>query len=212
MGSFGGNQGNTRVNYNDDNFNINNRNNNQNNNNQNPFRNNGFGGFRGFSSSNTSSNQSGGDIFNNSFFRGRMNNLNFVEDIFEPSFLSFGVGNQFFQDNFSSNFPSNFSINFRDIMEESFRMNQGNPKPPTSKEALKKLKRFKMNEKYCNKKDGKLEQPNCCVCLTDIKTNEDTLLIPCGHMFHNECIMSWLNQNNTCPVCRFELPPEENRY
>ena len=94
-------------------------------------------------------------------------------------------------------------------MEESFRENQGQQKPPTSKEALKKLKRFNMNEKYCNKtKNNKLEKPSCCVCITDIKMDEDTLLIPCGHMFHYECIMSWLTQNNTCPVCRFELPAE----
>ena len=212
LNPFNFNQNNQSNQNNQNNRNQNNRN--QNNQNQGNFffPNNNNGGNVGFSFSNNT-NSSNTNPFNTSFFRGRMNNLNFVEDIFEPSFLSFGIGNQFFQDNYSSNFPSNFNINFRDIMEESFRQNQGNNKPPTSKEAIKKLKRFKMNEKYCKKgedKSGtKLEQPSCCVCITEIKMNDDTLLIPCGHMFHNDCIMPWLSQNNTCPVCRFELPAEK---
>jgi hypothetical protein len=30
--------------------------------------------------------------------------------------------------------------------------------------------------------------------------------MPCLHMLHRECILSWLERTNSCPYCRFELP------
>ena len=66
-----------------------------------------------------------------------------------------------------------------------------------------------MSEKYCKKNNkGKFELPNCCICISDINKGEETVLLPCGHMFHWKCCYSWLKENNTCPVCRFELPKE----
>ena len=38
---------------------------------------------------------------------------------------------------------------------------------------------------------------------------EEVLQLPCGHCFHGGCIRPWLLENNTCPVCRHELPGEE---
>ena len=65
-----------------------------------------------------------------------------------------------------------------------------------------------MNEKYCKKVQNKIEYPNCCICISEVKKGEETVLLPCGHMFHWKCCLTWLKKNNTCPVCRFELPGE----
>ena len=35
------------------------------------------------------------------------------------------------------------------------------------------------------------------------------MFMPCGHIYHPDCLKPWLEQNNTCPVCRFDLPLEE---
>ena len=136
---------------------------------------------------------------------------NVPQNIFDPIFLAFGaMFDNSFRNNFSSNFRSNFRGNFLSEIIRIIERNQEEAArkahPPTSESALKKLKRFYLNEKYCKKdKKGKLELPSCCICLNDIELKEETVLLPCGHMFHWNCCLSWLKQNNTCPMCRFVL-------
>ncbi|XP_042484726.1 E3 ubiquitin-protein ligase RNF12-like [Macadamia integrifolia] len=45
----------------------------------------------------------------------------------------------------------------------------------------------------------------CSVCLEDFAPGEELLITPCKHMFHEECILPWVNSNGQCPVCRFSL-------
>ena len=131
--------------------------------------------------------------------------------LFDPIFLTFG---SMFNDNFINNYSSNFRSNFRgDFLNEILRILERNQDeaarrahPPTSETALKKLKKFPLTDKYCKKdKNGKIELPSCCICLNDVQKNEETVLLPCGHMFHWDCCLKWLKNNNTCPMCRFEI-------
>jgi hypothetical protein len=39
----------------------------------------------------------------------------------------------------------------------------------------------------------------CTVCQTGVV---DTELIPCGHFFHGECMMRWLQTSDSCPICQ----------
>ena len=144
-------------------------------------------------------------------FRITIQRQNVSNDIFDPIFSSFGsIFNGVFQDNFSSNFSSNYRGNFFDEIIRILERNQEEARrkahPPASEESLKKLKKFNMNEKYCKKdKKGKYELPNCCICLSEIGKGEKTFLLPCGHMFHWKCCLTWLKSNNTCPMCRFVI-------
>ena len=57
---------------------------------------------------------------------------------------------------------------------------------------------------------GEGESTQCPVCLADIEVGTTCHRLPCNHHFHSPCILEWLKNKHTCPVCRFEiLPPGE---
>jgi hypothetical protein len=41
---------------------------------------------------------------------------------------------------------------------------------------------------------------NCSICYNLGKKQGCSL--PCGHKFHRKCVKGWVEQNNTCPLCR----------
>lgn len=45
----------------------------------------------------------------------------------------------------------------------------------------------------------------CSICLEDFEPKQEVMVTPCKHMFHEECIVPWVNSNAVCPVCRFSL-------
>lgn len=56
------------------------------------------------------------------------------------------------------------------------------------------------------------ESPECSVCLDDLSIGTTALRIPCGHLFHEDCVKEWLKKSNECPVCRWELPTDDQSY
>lgn len=58
--------------------------------------------------------------------------------------------------------------------------------------------------------DALLEQ--CTICLENMGTEEVVTTLPCDHIFHKNCIVLWLSNNNTCPLCRSKLPKDEIAY
>lgn len=43
---------------------------------------------------------------------------------------------------------------------------------------------------------------NCAVCWEKMESSRK---LPCGHLFHNACLLSWLEQDTSCPTCRMSL-------
>lgn len=53
----------------------------------------------------------------------------------------------------------------------------------------------------------------CVVCQDAYARSQTVLQLPlCGHVFHDQCAMSWLSHHNTCPYCRRELPTDDEAY
>ena len=46
----------------------------------------------------------------------------------------------------------------------------------------------------------------CCICYLHFRESSYVLTLPeCNHVFHYNCIMSWMTKNPSCPVCRKDL-------
>ncbi|KAK1288528.1 E3 ubiquitin-protein ligase ATL6 [Acorus calamus] len=51
----------------------------------------------------------------------------------------------------------------------------------------------------------------CAICINEFEDDETLRLLPkCDHVFHTECIDTWLATHTTCPVCRSNLVPDPN--
>jgi hypothetical protein len=57
-----------------------------------------------------------------------------------------------------------------------------------------------------------LENQWCSICLKLMETGCKAMKLPCGHVFCKAgppsltCIEMWLLRNNSCPLCRFQVP------
>lgn len=43
----------------------------------------------------------------------------------------------------------------------------------------------------------------CLICQDDFKPKSKAKVMPCGHPFHFDCLMEWLERNNTCRPSSF---------
>ena len=47
---------------------------------------------------------------------------------------------------------------------------------------------------------------SCSVCLEAYKVEESVTTTPCGHKFHLDCLLQWIDEDKiTCPLCRANL-------
>jgi hypothetical protein len=100
--------------------------------------------------------------------------------------------------------------NIDDIITES--MDNKEKKKPMCKEY-----RSKLNIRDITEEDD-IEKLSCAICQDVFKIGEKALELPCkdsSHFFHirndDECpgIYPWIDEKNTCPVCRCDFPYEE---
>ena len=48
---------------------------------------------------------------------------------------------------------------------------------------------------------------SCCICLHEMDNSSEKkiMALPCGHIFHEDCINQWISKKPTCPVCNYEI-------
>jgi len=44
--------------------------------------------------------------------------------------------------------------------------------------------------------------PSCSICMENYEPGTRIKRLPCNHEFHPDCIIPWLETNNSCPICR----------
>ena len=50
----------------------------------------------------------------------------------------------------------------------------------------------------------------CMICLSNTETN--SVLLPCGHCYHYDCIFKWFEKELSCPTCKQDISLEKKIY
>jgi hypothetical protein len=48
----------------------------------------------------------------------------------------------------------------------------------------------------------------CVICADNFAAGQEVVKLPCRHVFHCECVFTWLDKHSTCPICRKLMPSE----
>jgi hypothetical protein len=63
----------------------------------------------------------------------------------------------------------------------------------------------------CDKQAFQHDDTECSICCERLIDGFAITRLPCGHLFHYMCALSWLGRSNSCPDCRYELPTTSRR-
>ncbi|KAH8742399.1 hypothetical protein F5883DRAFT_442405 [Diaporthe sp. PMI_573] len=83
-----------------------------------------------------------------------------------------------------------------------------NAAPPASESAIEKLEKKEFDRQMM----GVGEKVDCSICIEEYHFGDEVTILPCKHWFHGECVIPWLRQRNTCPICRGPVKSEGNKY
>ncbi|PIA43245.1 hypothetical protein AQUCO_02000582v1 [Aquilegia coerulea] len=137
---------------------------------------------------------------------------NFLERIAESSQTERGNDetlNAFIQQLATStgSFPD---TNMEEAIEASLQLvGAKRPRPPASKDVVKKLPVINVTEEVLMRLGSARE---CSVCKEDLIIDDKLQELPCKHLYHPLCLKPWLDQHNSCPDCRYELPTDDHAY
>ncbi|KAH7296884.1 hypothetical protein KP509_26G043300 [Ceratopteris richardii] len=58
----------------------------------------------------------------------------------------------------------------------------------------------------CSHGDREVSSIDCSICLSDFVEGHYVRVLPtCGHVFHMQCIDTWLSSHCSCPTCRDDV-------
>ena len=75
--------------------------------------------------------------------------------------------------------------------------------PPMSAQKIDEIPKCSIGQEHLDKK------MQCSVCLEDFQLDEQCRKLPCAHIFHETCILPWLELHGTCPICRDTFTEEQ---
>lgn len=70
---------------------------------------------------------------------------------------------------------------------------------PATKSSIDKLERVRV--------ETSLPPGVCCsICIAELGVGTEGLRMPCLHLYHESCIVEWLETSRFCPSCRLSMP------
>ncbi|TVU09665.1 hypothetical protein EJB05_43154 [Eragrostis curvula] len=102
-------------------------------------------------------------------------------------------------------------VDLETALEESLQGVMGNPPkvPPASKEVVANLPIITVTDEVIARLGSETE---CAVCRENLVVDDKMQELPCKHLFHPPCLKPWLDENNSCPICRHELRTDDHVY
>ncbi|KAM4040449.1 uncharacterized protein ACNLHF_011778 [Anomaloglossus baeobatrachus] len=95
-----------------------------------------------------------------------------------------------------------------DVMRQTMQEMQP-PTPPAENLAFQETwqpqpyRRTLQSDTFQTRKMSPQEDTGSCViCLTEFEIGENITELQCKHIFHQSCIVTWLQSNPSCPLCR----------
>ena len=86
---------------------------------------------------------------------------------------------------------------FDRILEQLAEQGNNAP-PPASEDAIRSLPKKPISKDEIGD-DGTAE---CSICMDNVEIGTEVTTLPCGHWFHEDCVVAWLKEHDTCPHCR----------
>ncbi|XP_044510150.1 probable E3 ubiquitin-protein ligase XERICO [Mangifera indica] len=74
---------------------------------------------------------------------------------------------------------------------------------PASKEVIQMLEKVAVEECIESMRE-------CTICFEEFQFDVENVRLPCGHVYHQNCIAKWLEISHMCPLCRYQMPCSEN--
>lgn len=78
--------------------------------------------------------------------------------------------------------------------------------PPSSMAAVVSLPGINSEELLAS------DSAHCAGCKDSFELGSSAKQLPCKHLYHAGCILPWLDLRDSCPVCRYELPTDDDDY
>ena len=94
------------------------------------------------------------------------------------------------------NDTSSLGINYYDSSSSESEGNEGLDQLTIERFPISKIKDV-------NKLDE--EKKKCLICLEIFKEGDNTIVLPCIHIFHSDCIKKWLQKQKVCPLCKYKI-------
>ena len=89
------------------------------------------------------------------------------------------------------------STQISNILENMISNQPNRDVAAATQEQLDKLPECAYPEKDC--------RTECSVCQAEYQPGDKLVKLPCSHDYHKDCVIKWLKQNNSCPICRKSL-------
>ncbi|KAG8055088.1 hypothetical protein GUJ93_ZPchr0001g29331 [Zizania palustris] len=91
------------------------------------------------------------------------------------------------------------------LFEQLLLQNRHHGPPPAPQSAIDSMPVVMINLRHLR------DDPHCPVCTDKFEVGSEAREMPCKHLYHADCIIPWLVQHNSCPVCRHPLPSPSQR-